>query len=99
MSRPEESIDAVLHAISDPTRRKILAALRERKGRSSQGHDGLCALQIEKRVKVSQPTVSHHMAILHKAGLVEVKKTGLWRWYQRNEKMINGFTKRLKQTL
>ena len=99
MSRPEESFDAILHAISDPTRRKILGALRECKGRSSQGHDGLCALEIEQKVKVTQPTVSHHMAILHKAGLVEVKKTGLWRWYQRNEKMIRSFTKRLKQIL
>jgi ArsR family transcriptional regulator len=50
-------------------------------------------------VNVSQPTVSHHMAVLHKAGLVEIRKAGLWRWYQRNEGMITSFTKRLKQTL
>ena len=99
MSRPEESFDTILHAISDPTRRKILAALRACKRHSSQGQGGLCALEIEQKVNVSQPTVSHHMAVLHKAGLVEVKKTGLWRWYQRNEQMITSFTKRLKQTL
>lgn len=99
MSRPEESFNAILHAISDPTRRKILGALRECQGRGTHGHAGMCGLEIEQKVKVSQPTVSHHMTVLHKAGLIEVKKTGLWRWYQRNEEVISSFTKKLKQTL
>ena len=98
MSPTEQSFNLILHAISDPTRRKILAALRDCESHP-QEQAGLCALDIEHKVRVSQPTVSHHMAILHKAGLVEVKKAGLWRWYQRNEKTINEFTKRLKRTL
>jgi len=49
---------------------------------------GLCAGDIEERVKLSQPTISHHMAILTKAGLVEAVKEGQWRWYRRNEKAI-----------
>ena len=88
-----------LHAIADPARRRILKALNE-KGGSSLGKDtGLCASDIEERVKLSQPTVSHHMKILEKAGLVEVKKEGHWRWYRRNQKLIVEMTRGLKAHL
>jgi DNA-binding transcriptional ArsR family regulator len=39
------------------------------------------------------------MAILSKAGLVDAKKEGLWRWYQRNDKAIAEMTKFLKDNL
>jgi ArsR family transcriptional regulator len=57
---------------------------------------GLCAGDIEERVKLSQPTISHHMAILTKAGLVEAVKEGQWRWYRRNEKAIRQMIKGLR---
>ncbi len=87
------SFDRPLHAIADPTRRRILQALKQR-GTSSaetphmEKHTGLCAGDIEERVRLSQPTISHHMAILTKAGLVEAVKKGQWRWYRRNEKAL-----------
>ncbi len=88
-----------LHAIADPARRRILQALKE-KGKNSLGKEsGLCACDVEERVKLSQPTVSHHMRILVKAGLVEVKKQGTWRWYRRNQKLISEMTRGLKEQL
>ena len=49
-------LDRFLHAIADPTRRRILEALKE-KGGNSLGKDiGLCAFDIEQRVKLAQPT-------------------------------------------
>jgi DNA-binding transcriptional ArsR family regulator len=89
-----------LHAVADPMRRRILLALKE-KGGCSLGKDraGLCAADIEQRVNLAQPTVSHHMRILEKAGLVEVKKQGHWRWYRRNEKLISEMTRGLKRNL
>ena len=48
---------------------------------------------------LSQPTISHHMAILTKAGLVEATKKGQWRWYRRNEKAIRGMVKALRAKL
>ncbi|HWZ82418.1 MAG TPA: metalloregulator ArsR/SmtB family transcription factor [Terriglobales bacterium] len=83
-----------LHAISDPARRKILQALKEK-----SKDPGLCAGDIEDRVRLSQPTVSHHMRILEKAGLVEVKKQGTWRWYRRNQRRIAQLTRDLKAQL
>ena len=99
MSSQDQSFARLLHAIADPTRRKILQALKA-KGACSLGKEtGLCACDIEERVHVSQPTISHHMGILQKAGLVEAQKEGHWRWYRRNEGVIREFAKKLRQTL
>lgn len=89
----------MLHAIADPTRRRILQVLKERGGCSIGKDVGLCASDIEMRVHLSQPTISHHMSILKKAGLVEAKKLGLWMWYRRNEGALREFTRALKENL
>lgn len=99
MSNPELGLDRMLHAIADPTRRRILQALKERGGCSIGKDVGLCASDIEMRVHLSQPTISHHMSILTKAGLVQAKKLGLWMWYRRNEAALREFTRALKQSL
>lgn len=99
MSESSSSLDQFLHAISDPTRRVILRALLE-KGANSLGKEtGLCAADIEQRVKLAQPTVSHHMKILEKANLVHATREGHWRWYRRNEKLIREMVKKLKTSL
>jgi DNA-binding transcriptional ArsR family regulator len=60
-----------------------------------QGRSALCASDIEQRIPLSQPTISHHMAILTKA--VDAKKIGLWRWYRRNETSLRDFARALKK--
>ena|ERR1700677_2207523 len=92
-------LDRTLHAIADPTRRRILGALKQRGGNISGKNNGLCAGDIEERVRLSQPTISHHMGILTKAGLVEVVKQGQWRWYRRNEKVMRRLVKSLRAEL
>ncbi len=85
----DERVTAMLKAIADPTRRHILRLLRERKGCCAIGErEGLCACDIESCVRLAQPTVSHHMAILRAAGLVEAEKVGQWMWYRRNERAV-----------
>jgi len=99
MTDPEQALNRLLHAIADPTRRRILQTLKER-GACSIGKDvGLCASDVEERVHLSQPTISHHMSILRKAGLVEAKKLGQWMWYRRNEAALRAFVRKLRQSL
>jgi DNA-binding transcriptional ArsR family regulator len=98
------SLDQTLHAIADPTRRRILGALKQRGPVSTSApaigkHAGLCAGDIEERVHLSQPTISHHMAILTNAGLVAAEKQGQWRWYRRNEKALRRLVKSLRTQL
>ncbi len=89
MSLSEKQLVLALKALADPTRIRVLRLLKQ-KGACSIHHknEGLCARDIEEQVKLSQSTVSHHMAILSKAGLVTAEKLGLWVWYRRNEKLL-----------
>ena len=99
MANPEPTLSNSLHAVVDPTRRRILQSLKRRGATSAGKSAGLCAGDIEQRVRLSQPTISHHMAILTKAGLVEAKKQGQWRWYRRNEVAIRRLVKMLRAEL
>jgi len=99
MPLQEKQLVDALKAIGDPTRLKILRILKQR-GRCSIGKPtGMCACDIEEQVKLSQPTVSHHMAVLTKAGLVHAEKQGLWRWYQRNEKSLKELAQTIKGSI
>jgi ArsR family transcriptional regulator len=99
MNDSRRSLDRSLHAVADPTRRRILRALAERDGCSIERPVGLCGSDIETRVQVSQSTVSHHMAILCRAGLVEATKVGSWMWYRRNESALRQFLESLRVQL
>jgi DNA-binding transcriptional ArsR family regulator len=108
MTPSDTSLDHTLQAIADPTRRRILVALKECGAASTSkgpthtsvpGKSGLCAGDIEEHVHLSQPTISHHMSILTKAGLVEAVKQGQWRWYRRNEKALRRLVKTLRTQL
>jgi len=87
-----EDTVAVLKALADPTRLKILNLLKT-KGRSccdliGRAEPGLCACDVEAAVGLSQAAVSHHMGLLRRAGLVEAEKRGRWIYYRRSEAAI-----------
>ena len=95
MAQPPPDLDRVLRAIADPARRRILRMLKE----EAASRRGLSASDLEARVRLSQPTVSHHMSVLKKAGLVDARKTGLWVWYRRKESAIRDLARRLRKEL
>ena len=57
---------------SDEARHKILTLLKG---------NALNVSEITERLHVKQPTVSHHLKLLAKAGLVRIKKEGRMRRY------------------
>lgn len=57
----------VLKALSDPTRREILFALREK---------DLTAGEIASRFEQTGATISHHLSVLREADLVRSRKNG-----------------------
>src|SRR5687768_6494872 len=59
------SMDAVLHALSDQSRRTVLSALKD--GPATAGE--LAAL-----LPIARPGVSRHLRVLREAGLVEVQQ-------------------------
>ena len=64
----------ILKALADPTRLSMVATLR-RHGQP------VCICDLVSVFALSQPTISHHMAVLKSAGLVQVEKRGLWGFY------------------
>lgn len=67
-------------AIHDRHRQHVLELLAE--------HGQLNATEIVKRLKLSQPTVSHHLKILHEAKLINTLKQGKEVFYSINQKSI-----------
>jgi ArsR family transcriptional regulator len=95
----DKQLILALKAVADPARLKILRLLKE-KGQCSIGKAvGMCACDVQDQIRLSQPTISHHMAILRRAGLVVAEKHGLWIWYRRNEESIKGLGKALNTNL
>lgn len=95
--------DEILRALAHPKRVEILGWLKEPQAHfSSQHHPlemGVCANQIESRCGLSQSTVSSHLAILHRAGLVTTDRVGQWVFYKRDEDTIATFLKSLSASL
>jgi len=83
MSMPLATVDQsveVLRAFADPTRLQMMGVLK----RSSQP---VCICDFTAAFELSQPTISHHMAKLREAGLVEVTKSGIWAYYRVAERL------------
>jgi ArsR family transcriptional regulator len=83
---------AILRALADPTRLRILELLKS-KGRSASGviardERALCAADIETQTRLSQSAVSHHMSLLVRAELVDAFKRGRFVVYTRNDAAI-----------
>lgn len=99
-------IDLISKALANPLRREILIWLKypEQYFPKYEEHIvdlgiGVCAGRIEKRGQVAQSTMSNHLSVLQKAGLVTVKKHGQWSYFSRNEALIQQYIQHLKDTL
>jgi ArsR family transcriptional regulator len=88
MSLSDKQLVAALKAVADPARLKILRLLKQKDKCSIGKGVGMCACDVQDHITLSQPTISHHIAILRKAGLILAEKHGLWMWYRRDEKSL-----------
>ena len=78
MNADDKAPSSVLFAkaLADPTRQEIMELICCRE---------LSVGEIVETVGVSQPTVSHHLAILREAGLVKVRNEGKQSFYTLNQ--------------
>jgi ArsR family transcriptional regulator len=72
-TRPVSNVDKMFRAFADRTRLRILHLL--------QGGE-LCVSDIITILKVPQAKASHHLNYLRRAGLVQVRRQGLWCFYR-----------------
>ena len=72
-----ERMAAVAKALGDPVRLQIVDVLRKHAGK-------VCVCELVPLFDLSQPTVSHHLGVLRKAGIVASERQGLWAYYYVN---------------
>src|SRR3989338_7512536 len=94
------NIIAVLKAISNEKRLKILQWLKEPKKNFVSLHcdvekEGVCVGLIEEKIGLSQSTVSQYLMLLQQAGLISTERRGQWTYCKRNEKTIKELMKKL----
>lgn len=82
-----KKIIKILKALSDESRIRIIALLKER--------NGLCVCEITQIIGLSQPTVSSHLKKLQDAEIITYSKDGLWVNYALDENI----EKEIKQLL
>jgi len=71
-----ESIAPLLKALADPVRLRLLSLV------ASHADGEACVCDLNDAFDLSQPTISHHLKVLHDAGLLNRSKRGVWVYYQ-----------------
>jgi ArsR family transcriptional regulator len=69
-------IAPLLKALADPARLRLLSIVASHEGGEA------CVCDLNDAFDLSQPTISHHLKVLHDAGLLDREKRGVWVYYR-----------------
>lgn len=69
-------LSGLLKALADPVRIRLVSLL------AAAPAGELCACDLPELLDRAQPTVSHHLSQLTKAGIVEREQRGKWAWFR-----------------
>ncbi|WP_341351103.1 metalloregulator ArsR/SmtB family transcription factor [Nocardioides convexus] len=70
-----ERIAPLLKALADPVRLRLLSLV------ASHADGEACVCDLNDAFDLSQPTISHHLKVLHEVGLLDRTKRGVWVYY------------------
>ncbi|HSL59200.1 MAG TPA: metalloregulator ArsR/SmtB family transcription factor [Acidimicrobiales bacterium] len=89
LSAPLDEDDAteladLLKALADPARLRLVSMVAA----SPTGE--ICACDLPEPLGRSQPTVSHHLSQLVKAGILEREQRGKWAWFRLRRARLAG---------
>ena len=79
-----EQVAPLLKALADPVRLRLLSLVASHEGGEA------CICDLNDAFDLSQPTISHHMKVLHEAGLVDRDKRGVWVYYRVRPRALAG---------
>jgi ArsR family transcriptional regulator, arsenate/arsenite/antimonite-responsive transcriptional repressor len=71
-----EQVAPLLKALADPVRLRLMSLI------ASAASGEACVCDLSENFELSQPTMSHHLKVLHDAGLLERDKRGVWVYYR-----------------
>jgi ArsR family transcriptional regulator, arsenate/arsenite/antimonite-responsive transcriptional repressor len=66
----------LLKALADPVRLRLMSLIASHPGGEA------CVCDLNDAFDLSQPTISHHLKVLHGAGLLDRDKRGVWVYYR-----------------
>ena len=81
--RDADQLAAALKVIADPTRLRLLSLIQ------AQPDHEACVCHLTTPLGPTQPTVSHHLKILLRAGLVEREQRGSWAYFRVNAEPLS----------
>jgi ArsR family transcriptional regulator len=77
LSRAQAGLVApLLKALADPVRLRLMSLVASHPGGEA------CVCDLADAFDLSQPTISHHLKILHGSGLLDRDKRGVWVYYR-----------------
>ena len=77
LSQPQaEQIAPLLKALGDPVRLRLMSMVASHEGGEA------CVCDLNEGFELSQPTISHHLKVLHEVGLLDRTKRGVWVYYR-----------------
>jgi ArsR family transcriptional regulator len=74
--RDAEELARAFRAVADPVRLRLLGLIAAQPGAEA------CGCHLVAPLGLSQPTVSHHLKLLHEAGLLGRERRGSWVYYR-----------------
>lgn len=66
----------MLKAVADPVRLRLLSLVLSHEGQEA------CVCDLAGSFDLSQPTISHHLKVLHDSGLLARERRGTWVFYR-----------------
>ena len=71
-----EGIAPLLKALADPVRLRLMSLV------AAHENGEACVCDLNDAFELSQPTISHHLKVLHEVGLLDRSKRGTWVYYR-----------------
>jgi ArsR family transcriptional regulator len=89
VTREALSVDAadriapLVKALADPVRLRLVSLV------ASHADGEACVCDLNDAFDLSQPTISHHLKLLHEAGILDREKRGVWVYYRVNARALS----------
>jgi ArsR family transcriptional regulator len=81
IAAPRDTTLEVLRALAHPLRLELVAHVAAR--------GPVCSCHLEADIDASQPQISKHLGVLHRAGLLERRREGRWVYFSINEEALD----------
>jgi ArsR family transcriptional regulator len=70
------TLSTIFKVLGDPARLRLLSLIAAQPGAEA------CVCELTAPLGLSQPTVSHHLKVLHESGLLDRERRGNWIYYR-----------------